>query len=105
MKMTKKTNIKEAIDSLKLYRTRAHSLSEKQLELLTKIINQVRAYGDIPVADRSVQQQAVLDFFYDISDEIGATLKAADEYNKSVNDYVNGLSILNNIASLNNENN
>lgn len=103
--MIKKTNIKEAMDSLKLYRTRAQSLSEKQLELLTKMINQVREYGDIPLADRSPQQQAVLDFFYFLSDEITAALEAADEYNKSINDYVNGLNILTNIASLKDESN
>ncbi|UPY99792.1 hypothetical protein [Klebsiella pneumoniae] len=58
------------------------------------------AQGNEPIAE-----QAILDFYFSISTEVSASIKAAEEYNKAINDYVNGVNILNTIASYQNESN
>ncbi|EML3906366.1 MULTISPECIES: hypothetical protein [Klebsiella pneumoniae complex] len=103
--MSKSKNIKDAMESLKVFRTSAQTLSEKQLELLTKIINKASEISVIDMGERTPEEQAILDFYFSISTEVSASIKAAEEYNKAINDYVNGVNILNTIASYQNESN
>lgn len=103
--MSKSKNIKDAMESLKVFRTSAQTLSEKQLELLTKILNKASEISDIDMRERTAEQQAILDFYFSISAEVSASIKAVEEYNKAINDYVNGVNILNTISSYQNESN
>ncbi|HIC2865033.1 hypothetical protein [Citrobacter freundii] len=103
--MSKAKSIKDAIELLKLYRNSAQKVADKQLDLLSKIINRASEIHSTPEDNRTSEDQEFLNFYYYLSDEISSSVEAADDYNKSIKSYVNGLKTLNTIASLQDESN
>lgn len=97
--------LKEAIESIKEFRNDAQAVADAQLDLLSTIIGGANEISKIPPAERTREQEAVLDYYFTFSEKVDASLIAADKYNKSLSKYVQGFKTLNNIASSKNENN
>lgn len=103
--MSKAKSLKESIELLKVYRNSAQKVADKQLELLSKIINRASDIHNMPEGDRTSEDEAFLSFYFYLSSEIESSVEVADDYNKSIKSYVKALTTLNTIASLENENN
>lgn len=103
--MSDKKALIEAIELFKEFRNHAQAVSDAQLELISFMINKVSALAKKPVNERSVEDNAVLDFYYSFIDKVSSSLDKNDEYNKSLSKYVRGLKVLNKIASSKDENN
>lgn len=91
--------IKEAIDHLKTYRTAASEANSVHLELIAKIVRVATEANKKNKEDRTNEEEALLQTFTVLSDDVDKSLKAIDDYNKSVESYMKGFKLLAKVIS------
>ncbi|GEM_PF-3721940 len=96
--MSQAKEIKEAIAHLKKYRAVASDSNSTHLEFLAKIIRVANEAKEKPETDRTKEEKFIYETFFILADEIDKSLKAIDEYNKSLESYSKGYKILSNLV-------
>lgn len=86
--------IKEAVNHLKIYRNVASESNSVHLEFIAKIVRVATEANNKKKEDRTREEEILLQTFDILSDDVSKSIKAIDDYNKSIESYMKGFKLL-----------
>lgn len=90
--------LKEALDYFKVYRNAASEMSNAHLALISKLVKAATEAFNKPEAERTKQDNALIEAFVFLTEEVNSSLSTLEKHSKSLEDYTKGFKLLSKVV-------